>query len=231
MALLPWHKIETVLLDMDGTLLDLHFDNEFWLRHLPKTLAKKTGRPLIECEQEMQRDCAAVHGQLEWYCLDYWADKLDLDIMEAKREIDHLIQLRPDAVPFLDALKASNRQVVLVTNAHPDSLSLKVEKTALDKHIDTLISTHQFGVSKESQNLWKQLQAHLNFEPEHTLFVDDSQSILDAAKTFGIAYTLGITNPDLKLNRDQQNKIEGHPVTNDYRKIINSIIEDNFSAH
>jgi putative hydrolase of the HAD superfamily len=175
----------------------------------------------------MRGEYEQVFGEIQWYCLDYWAQKLDLDIMAAKRELTHLIRMRDDCLPFLDALKQSQREVVLVTNAHPGSLSLKIEKTQLDAHIDTLISTHQFGVTKESQSLWQQLQAHLNFDPEHTLFVDDSQRILDAAKEFGIAYTLGITNPDSKA---PENAINGHPTTNNYHDIIYSIIKDNFAS-
>ena len=36
MTLPDWQEIDTVLLDMDGTLLDLHYDNYFWLTHIPK---------------------------------------------------------------------------------------------------------------------------------------------------------------------------------------------------
>lgn len=210
---------------MDGTLLDLHFDTQFWVEHIPKKLAEKTGKSLEDCNLYMKDALAEVYGKLEWYCLDYWAEKLQLDIMAAKRELEHLIRMRDDCMPFLDALKASKRRVVLVTNAHPDSLSLKIEKTQLDEHIDTLISTHQFGVSKESQHLWRQLHSHLEFDPTTTLFVDDSQRILDAAKEFGIAYTLGITNPD---SQQADIDITGHPHTNNYHDILASIIEDNF---
>ncbi|MFT4655797.1 MAG: HAD superfamily hydrolase (TIGR01509 family) [Patiriisocius sp.] len=225
MALLPWHKIETVLLDMDGTLLDLHFDTQFWVHHLPKKLAEKTGRSLESCHQEMKEAYAQVHGQLQWYCLDYWADRLQLDIMEAKQELAHLITMREDSIPFLDALRESKRRVILVTNAHPDSLSLKVEKTQLDDHIDTLVSTHQFGVSKEFQSLWQQLHTHLNFDPQTTLFVDDGERILDAAKEFGIAYTLGITNPD---SQKPDIEIANHPHTNNYRNLLRSIVDAPF---
>ena len=192
MPTIDWTNIETVLLDMDGTLLDLHFDNHFWLEHLPIKLAERENIDLAQAKAQMHSAYEEVMGTLNWYCLDYWADRLQLDIMQAKREIQHLIQLRDDTLPFLDALKASGREVILVTNAHPDSLSLKVEHTALDQHINTLVSTHKYGVSKESQSLWQQLHQEYNFNPEKTLFVDDSLTILHAANTFGIKHLLAV---------------------------------------
>lgn len=205
---------------MDGTLLDLHFDNFFWSTHLPQKLAEKTAKPLTQCQAEMADSYAGVSGQLEWYCLDYWAQRLDLDIVAAKREIEHLIAIRPDTLPLLDALRDSGREVVLVTNAHPDSLSLKIEKTQLDSHIDTLISTHEFGVTKESQQLWIALQERLGFAPERTLFVDDSLTILTAAQQFGIGHLLAVSNPDSKL---PAREISEFPAVTDYCTLVDEI--------
>jgi putative hydrolase of the HAD superfamily len=218
--MLPWKEIHTVLLDMDGTLLDLHFDNHFWLEYVPQKWAEKQGISLERSHELMRIEYERVMGQLEWYCLDYWSDTLDLDIRRLKREIEHLISLRPDTLPFLNALHQSGREVVLVTNAHPDSLSLKIERTQLDQHINTLISTHEFGVSKESQRLWQKLQERLGFNPEQTLFVDDSLAILEASSTFGIAYQLAVLNPDSK---QPDRVIEQWLATADYRELIEDI--------
>ena len=225
MPILPWEEIETVLLDMDGTLLDLHFDNHFWLDHIPTKLAEREGISVEQARTQMLEEYEKVMGTLSWYCLDYWAEKLDMDIVQAKREIEHLISMRDDALPFLDALHDSGRQVVLVTNAHPDSLSLKIEHTQLDEHIDTLISTHEFGVTKESQLLWKKLQQRLGFRNEHTLFVDDSLTILEAAQEFGIAHLLAVKNPDSK---GPIREIERFAAVEDYRQLIEAIRQQPF---
>jgi putative hydrolase of the HAD superfamily len=222
---LAWKNIHTVLLDMDGTLLDLHFDNHFWLEHLPKKLAEKHGISLQAAKGIMAVDYEEVMGTLSWYCLDFWTEKLDIDIVEAKREIEHLISMREDSLPFIDALKASGREVILVTNAHPDSLSLKVEHTQLDKHIDQLISTHEFAVTKESQVLWQKLQAKLGFDPQHTLFVDDSLGILKAAQDFGIKYLLAVSNPD---SQQPVKKITAFPSVQDYRYLLDDIMANLF---
>ena len=221
--MLNWEKINFVILDMDGTLLDLHFDNYFWQTHIPSKYAKAHNMSLTEAQEYLDIETSKVSGEIEWYCLDYWTEKLDLPIVELKREIKHKIALRPDTLPFLDALKQANKKVVLVTNAHPDSLSLKVERTELDKHIDLLISTHNYGVTKESQTLWKKLQEDLNFDNDKTLFVDDSLTILDSAKKFGIKHLLSVANPDSKRPALNEVQLKGYPYITDYRHIINDI--------
>lgn len=221
MPTLHWKEIHTVLLDMDGTLLDLHYDNQFWLHHLPMRLAEKRGMSFEEAQQYLSLEYQRVMGTLDWYCLDTWAEKLDMNIVETKREIDHLISMRSDTIPLLDALRDTGREVFLVTNAHPDSLSLKIEKTQLDQHIDVLYSTHQFGVTKESQLLWQKLQQEIGFNNQQTLFVDDSVGILCAAQEFGIQHLLAVQNPDSKK---PSRTISEFPAVSDYRDIIPDII-------
>ncbi len=218
--MLDWSQIDTILLDMDGTILDLHFDNYFWLTLLPQKYSEANNISLIQAHQELTVLYHDVAGTINWYCLDYWAKTTSLPIMQLKQEVAHLIQLRDDAVAFLLALRKANKNIVLVTNAHPDSLALKIKKTQLDQYFDALYSTHQFGITKESQLLWQRLQAHHNFQPEKTLFIDDSQVILESAQQFGIKYLLAVANPDSKK---AHNKIEGFLSTTDFTTFIPAI--------
>lgn len=201
--MLNWTEIDTVLLDMDGTLLDLHFDNHFWLEFVPQQLAKKRGISHAQAFELLTQYYQEVEGQIQWYCLDYWQQKLDLPIMALKHEIKHLITIRDDVPAFLKALKAAGKELILLTNAHPDSLSLKIERTEFDQYLDKLISTHQYGVSKESQSLWQQVEADLGFDKQRTLFVDDSLAVLNAAKEYGIKHLLAVANPDSKKPDNQ----------------------------
>lgn len=218
--MLNWDQIDTVLLDMDGTLLDLHFDNHFWLEHLPQRWAELTDRSPEQAKAELLAEYAKLSGKLEWYCLDYWGKRLQLPITELKREVMDKIRMRDDVPAFLSALKDSGRHIVLVTNAHPDSLSLKIERTDLAKYIEQLISTHEFGVTKESWALWQKLQDRLGFNPERTLFVDDSLPILQAAQEFGIRHLLAVANPD---SQQQLRQIDQFPAISDYHLLLNDI--------
>ncbi|ESP91284.1 MULTISPECIES: GMP/IMP nucleotidase [Pseudoalteromonas] len=220
--MLNWSKIDTVLLDMDGTLLDLHFDNHFWLELIPRAHAQRQGLSLEQARADILARYEAVMGQIEWYCLDYWQEQLQLPIMELKREVQHLISVREDVPAFLQALKDADKELVLLTNAHPDSLSLKIERTQLsgtqfDGYLDKVISTHEYGVSKESQSLWHQVQADIGFDKTRTLFVDDSLSVLAAAKKYGIGHLLAINNPD---SQQPPREITDYLAISDYRTLL-----------
>ena len=194
--MLNWSTIETVLLDMDGTLLDLNFDNHFWQSFVPEKYAQLHGLSLAEARQELIPRFKAMEGRLEWYCLDYWSQELQLNIAGLKQEVAGLIAVHPHVVEFLEAVRASGRRLLLVTNAHRDSLDLKMEKTCLHSFFDQIISSHDYGFAKEQQGFWQILQDTHQFEKSTSLLVDDSLAVLKSAQQFGIAHLVSITKPD-----------------------------------
>lgn len=194
--MIDWSAIDTVLLDMDGTLLDLHFDNYFWQIHVPEQYALHHGLSLQESQSLLNPRFAAQQGSLNWYCLDYWTQDLGLDIVRLKHNIQERIAIRADALDFLEALAASNKQVWLVTNAHPQALALKLNKTLISHYFDHIVSSHQFGKPKEYLQFWHDLQSYAHFDPKRTLFIDDSESVLKTAASFGIQHIFSIHQPD-----------------------------------
>lgn len=203
--MLNWNSIDTVLLDMDGTLLDLHFDNYFWQEHLVERYAELHGIPVPQTRERLARRFAETAGSLDWYCLDFWSRELNVDILQLKREVEHLIAIHPYAEQFLQALQG-RKQLALVTNAHPASLALKLERTGIHEFFDNIISAHQFRLPKESPDFWTRLQKILGFDPARTLLAEDNVAILHAAREFGIQYLLAITRPD---SRGHSVQVEG----------------------
>lgn len=196
MPRLDWNAIDTVLLDMDGTLLDLHFDNHFWQAHVPLRYAEAKGLPHEVAREELMARYHARAGTLDWYSVDFWATELELDIMLLKEEVAHLIAVHPAVVDFLAATRAAGRRIVLATNAHHKSLTLKMAKTGLTPHFDALVSSHALGAAKEQCGFWERLREIEPFDPARTLLVDDSLPVLDAARAHGIAHLVCVRNPD-----------------------------------
>ncbi len=214
--MIDWNDIDTVLLDMDGTLLDLHFDNHFWLDHLPKRYAQKLGISEAEAMAKLEVHIKAHEGTLNWYCLKFWSDSLQMDIRALKEEVQHKIAVRPFVEDFLRALKALDKRLVLITNAHPQSLGLKLEVTSIDQWLHMVISSHEFQQPKEAQSFWTQLHEREPFDPERTLFIDDTVRILDSAKEFGIKHLLCIHQPDSQKLRT----VDDYPAIHHFDEIM-----------
>lgn len=210
-------ECDTVLLDMDGTLLDLNFDNHFWREFVPRRYAQQHGLSVAAAKEILQPRFKAMEGKLEWYCLDYWTQVLGLDIAGLKTEVADLIAVLPHVLEFLDALRASQRQVLLVTNAHRHSLQLKMEKTCLHVFFDAIVCSHDFGLAKEQPGFWAALQQRYPFDKQRTLLVDDSLAVLDSAKQFGIAQLVAITQPD---SQRPVKSVQGYPAIADFRQLM-----------
>ena len=201
-----WTAIDTVLLDMDGTLLDLHFDNFFWLQHLPPHYAAKFPGDEDKALGDLKRQLFEKRGTLDWYCTDFWSEQLDIDIVRLKKEIQHLISERPKSLLFLQALNANNKQRILVTNAHPSSVALKFSVTNIEMELDGVVSSHEYGFPKESLAFWRALQQKYPFNPQKTLFIDDSEPVLDTAQRFGVANLLCVDSPDSTISTKHKSK-------------------------
>lgn len=207
--MIAWPQIDTVFLDMDGTLLDLHFDNHFWREHMPRRYAEYHGLDEAIARERLAQHYDRHAGTLNWYCIDFWSSELALDVVQLKEEVVHLIAVRPDVPAFLQALRASGRRVVMVTNAHPKSLDLKMRETRIDAWFDALISSHSLGLPKEHPDFWRALQTIEPYDPQRTLFVDDSLPVLESAQAYGIAHLLAVCNPDSKLPHKDSGAFRG----------------------
>ena len=185
---IPWQEIDTVLLDMDGTLLDLHFDYHFWMSYLPKIYAEKNAITLKEANDFIYKKIHSQTGTLNWYCLDYWTEQLGLPVAELKHDIKHLIKPHPQVIEFLQTLQKQNKNVIMVTNAHRDSLAIKLEMTEIEQYFDELISSHDYGKPKEDIQIWHDIQQDFPYNPAKTLLIDDNLTALTTAKEFGIRH-------------------------------------------
>ncbi len=180
---------------MDGTLLDLGFDHQFWEQLLPRRYAESRGVSVEEARRLMRPIFEATQGTLDWYCIDYWSQALSLDIAMLKRAVRHQIEWLPHSRAFLARLRAAGRRTVLVTNAHPEILAIKDAHLGIRRQFDAVYSSHEFGEPKECTAFWPRLAERESFDAARTLLADDSAAVLRAAQAHGIRWLYAVRRP------------------------------------
>jgi putative hydrolase of the HAD superfamily len=191
--IIDWNTIDTVLLDMDGTLLDRHFDDHFWLEHVPKRWAARNGTSIDHARTHLHALFKSQEQTLNWTDLDYWSQRLRLDIPLLKREVEHLIAVHPFVVEFLLFLRQHRKNIWLVTNAHSKTLDLKMKTTRIGAYFDGIVSAHQVGLPKEDRRFWETLQRFVSYDPGRTLLGEDSETNLATAEQYGIGFLVYIS--------------------------------------
>ncbi len=191
-----WQDIDHVLLDMDGTILDLAFDNYFWAELVPQRYALARGLSVQAAMDELRPQFVAIEHTLPWYCTDHWSRVTGLNLAALKREVRERVAFIGGSLGFLEAIKASGRPLWLVTNAHRDSWQVKLEQVGLATLFDAIVSSHDYGAPKEDARFWDALQAQHPFDRQRALFADDSLPVLRAARAYGIGHVVAMRRPD-----------------------------------
>ncbi|MBK1644714.1 haloacid dehalogenase [Thiocapsa imhoffii] len=220
---IDWAQIDRVFLDLDGTLLDLHFDNHFWLEHVPLRYAEARGMAPAEATVELRKRYRDIEGTLNWYCIDHWSRELGLDIALLKQEVEHLIAVHPRVIDFLDALAERGKRRVLVTNAHQKALALKLDRTRLGGHFEQIICAHDLGLAKETPGFWSQVATIEPFDRTRTLFIDDNPHVLNAARAFGFRWLLAVAQPD---SRGPRHSFTDYGTIGDFGELLPGLLKD-----
>jgi putative hydrolase of the HAD superfamily len=185
-----WSRIDDVLLDMDGTLLDRHFDNFLFEEALPRRYAACHGLRFEEARDRLMAMYRSVEGELAWTDLHYWTRRVGIDVVSLHQELSHLIGFLPGAEDFLQFLRKRGKRVTIITNAHQAGVSVKSSRTRLDRQVDRIVDAFEVGYLKMRPEYWPNCQRLLGFDPSRSLYMDDDEECLTAAQRYGVAYLI-----------------------------------------
>lgn len=212
-----WDDIDRVFLDMDGTLLDKYYDDYFWEHFVPEVYAAENLIDITEARQLLLATYRKVENTLQWTDLDYWSERLGLDIVALKKKISHLIKAQPNIIDFFQYMQGLGKELYLVTNAHPKTLAVKMRQVNIEPWFERLICSKEVGAAKEQPEFWGKLRQILAYDEKRTLFADDTEKVLSSARKAGIRHLIHIAKPSSKLPV----KFSAHyPSITDFQELI-----------
>lgn len=194
-----WEQIDSVFLDMDGTLLDKYYDDYFWEQFVPEVYAARNQVDIVDARNLLLKTYRSVENTLQWTNLHYWSDRLNLDIVALKREIKHLVKIHPHIIDFFQYMQRIGKKLYMITNAHPKALEVKMEQVPIENWFERLICSEEVGIAKEQPEFWHKLQHRLPYDKKRTLFVDDTEKVLHSAREFGMQQLIHIAKPSSRL--------------------------------
>ncbi|MGR6980049.1 HAD family hydrolase [Testudinibacter sp. P27/CKL/0425] len=157
MKIIDWDQIDTVLFDLDGTLIDLHLDAYFWKELVPQRYAAQMAIDPAQSRHKLKQLYRDIEHTMQWYDIDHWANALNLPIREMQREHVVHTQVRSGVYPLLEKLNRQGKRLIMLTDSHPFSLQVKLENCELAPHFAHLVSSHEFQKPKMDAGLWVQL--------------------------------------------------------------------------
>lgn len=187
---IDWAKIDTVLLDMDGTLIDQYHEDIFWDKKVPAEYAKKHNIPIKEAYKILHNMYREKEGTMEWGNLDFWEKKLGMDLWKIRYSMTHMIKMHPHTMRFLKFLKKQKKRVHLVTSAYPRDMNLKINIIGIANYFDSIHSETEVNVSKNEKAFWIRLNKIIKFDKKRTLLAENNKKVLMSAQAFGIKYLL-----------------------------------------
>lgn len=108
--------------------------------------------------------------------LDHFA--IDHDLVDhLLDEYEHILTanlvLKPGASLLLQAIKTSGRKIIVITEGPQDAQERTVRGLGISQHLDLLVTTNYFGVSKTS-GLFRKVLVHLGIESHDIVYIGDS---------------------------------------------------------
>ncbi|MDQ9020327.1 HAD-IA family hydrolase [Acinetobacter sichuanensis] len=214
-----------IMFDMDGTLLDLAFDDLIWNHQLPERHAATHQCSLEQSHHTLHEFYQQHKHTLLWYSSKYWTAKVGVDVLQLQADFQHKIAPRQGCFELLKQLKAQGYRCWLVTNADRAGLQLKLENVDLSPYFEVMVSSEEIGYAKEFVEFWQILQQQHPFDPQHAMLIDDTTPVLQGAEKFGIQRLVTIRQPSSLKAARHVLELE-YPSINDLTELLPLLTQD-----
>lgn len=176
--------------DLDGTLVDMNFDDIIWQKEIPSSFAKKNNVSFEEARKIVFSEyykALFIEKTRRWTDVEFWFERFDLGSVEDMlREAEKHVIIYEDTLEILKYLKEKYK-LIIISNAHLKFIDVKLRREGLRDYFDKIISApEELGMNK-NKSIFLTVADLLGVKPSEMVHVGDSiQSDFDAATIAGL---------------------------------------------
>lgn len=167
------NTLKIISFDVDGTLVDLEYNDLVWFKEIPELVAKKKKINFEESLKLVKEEYSRLgEHNLNWYDIKYWISYFDLEVSYKKilEKYESQIKIFPDVIPTLEELKKDF--TLIVTTAMPREFLIPKMKKLEQYFKNSFSALSDFKELKNSEIYFKICKI-LNVYPEQIMHIGD----------------------------------------------------------
>lgn len=199
-------RIDGVIFDMDGTLLDSMFVWDIVDRDFVKSKGITPKADYVEAFKYMPQADAAAYYQREYGVSGSVEDIMrDLDALMARYYFTTVAR-KPGALELVERLHAHGVKMCIATATDRCLAEEALRRNGLLGYFSRLFTSQEIGITKTHPDIYEAALNHLGTEKENTLVMEDALYAIRTAKKAGF-HVVGVYDASEEANQAEIHRL------------------------
>ncbi len=166
-------ELKIISFDVDGTLVDLEYNDLIWFKEIPELVAKKKKISFERSLKYVYEEYTKLgEHNLNWYDINYWVTYFGLKVSPKKilEKYESQVKIFPEIIPLLEELK-KNFILIVITAMPREFLIPKMKK--LEKYFKFSFSALSDFKELKNSEIYSKISKALNVHPKQILHIGD----------------------------------------------------------
>jgi len=166
-------SLKIISFDVDGTLVDLEYNDLIWFKEIPELVAKKKKISFEKSLKFVHEEYAKLgEHNLSWYDINYWISYFGIEISPDKifEKYEPQVKIYPEVIPLLEELK--KKYILIVITAMPREFLIPKMKN-LEKYFKFSFSALSDFKELKNSEIYSKISKALKVPPKQILHIGD----------------------------------------------------------
>ena len=166
-------SLRIISFDVDGTLVDLEYNDLIWFKEIPELVARKKKISFEKSLKFVHEEYAKLgEHNLNWYDINYWISYFGIEISPDKifEKYEPQVKIYPEVISLLEELK--KKYILIVITAMPREFLIPKMKN-LEKYFKFSFSALSDFKELKNSEIYSKISKALKVPPKQILHIGD----------------------------------------------------------